>query len=68
MYCSMEAEPRINYCLIKTIFLENTSELIKQFDNALAEISEVEKLTILKNFNDDSPTENISSEIEDVFL
>jgi len=61
-----EAEPRINYCLIKSIFLENTSELIKQFDNALTEVSEVEKLTILKNFNDDSPNENISTENEDV--
>lgn len=50
-----EAEPRINYCLIKSIFLENTNELIKQFDNALAEVSEVEKLTILKNFNEDLP-------------
>ena len=61
-----EAEPRINYCLIKSIFLENTSELIKQFDNALSEVNEVKKLTILKNFNDDLPNENINSEIEDV--
>jgi len=59
-----EAEPRINYCLIKAIFLEDTSEQIKQFDNELAAISEVEKLTILKNFNDNLPIENIGNEIE----
>lgn len=61
-----EAEPRINYCLIKAIFLENTSEQVKQFDNAFAVVSEVEKLTILKNSNDDSLNENISTEIEEV--
>ncbi len=61
-----EAEPRINYCLIKAIFLENTSEQVKQFDNAFAEVSEVEKLAILKNFNDDLPIENIGNEIGDV--
>lgn len=59
-----EAELRINYCLIKAIFLEDTSEQIKQFDNELAAVSEEEKLTILKDFSDDLSNENISAEIE----
>ena len=58
-----EAEPRINFCLIKSIFFENTSEQIKQFDNEFAAASEAEKLAILRDLNSDLSDEKIFTEI-----
>lgn len=60
-----EAEPRIYFCLYKAIFSEDTAKQLEQFDAELAEISEAEKLKMLKDFDNDLSDETISAEIEE---
>lgn len=60
-----EAELRINFCLIKSVFPEDTIEQIKQFDVELATASEVEKLTILEDFNNELIDDDIGIKLRD---
>ena len=54
-----------NFCLIKSVFPEDTIEQIKHFDAELATADEVEKLTILKDFNNELIDDNIGIQFRD---
>jgi len=62
-----EGENQINNSFFEFIFPRDTIKKLEEFDAELAEISEAEKLAILKDFNDDSIDENIGAPLGDIF-
>lgn len=61
-----EAESRILFCLLKSLFPENTSEQVKQFDAEFAATSEEEKQVILKDIYGTLTNEDVDAQFKDV--